>query len=167
LRFKDPNNKNKTYRAMKVSELKNHLNAAPEHELRFVLPDGGFIPVHAHITEVGRTDRRFIDCGSAVRAVSSCTLQAWVAEDVDHRLPPGGLAAILGKAQPILGTDDLDVEIEYEDGLLSQFPVIRSDAEGGVLNFYLGLKHTDCLAKELCLPAGDKEEACCAGGGCC
>src|SRR5687767_4650390 len=108
---------------MKVSELRSHLLSAPNHELCFVLPDGRRITALAHITEVGRTDRRFIDCGGTVREVSSCTLQAWVAEDHDHRLLPGSLDSILTKAQPILGTDDLAVEIEYEDGLLSQFPV--------------------------------------------
>ena len=154
---------------MKVTEFKQHLEAAPTHALRFVLPDGGFIPVHAHITEVGRVDRRFIDCGGTIRSVSSCTLQAWVADDVDHRLLPGGLAGILGKAQPILGQDDLDVEIEYEDCLISQFPVLRGESQNGALHFYLGTKHTDCLAKEVCIPstAGAKDEACCAGGGCC
>lgn len=149
---------------MNVSEFREQLNAAPQHLLRFILPDGGLIPVHAHITEVGRTDRRFIDCGGTVRSVSSCTLQAWVADDVDHRLSPGGLSSILGKAQPVLGTDELDVEIEYEDCVISQFPVLRAEARDGYLNFYLGLKHTDCLAKELCLPGGQAEEA--AGCGC-
>jgi hypothetical protein len=152
---------------MKVSEFREHLNAQPTHELRFVLPDGGFVPVHAHITEVGRTDRRFIDCGGTVRAVSACTLQAWVADDIDHRLLPGGLVGILGKAEAILGTDELDVEVEYEDGFLSQFPVLRAAADGDILSFYLGLKHTDCLAKELCTPAPQNEEACCGTGGCC
>ncbi len=152
---------------MKVSELRDHLKSSPQHELRFVLPDGGFIPVHAHITEVGRTDRRFIDCGGTVRAVSACTLQAWVAEDFDHRLLPAGLVGILGKAQPVLGTDELDVEVEYEDGFLSQFPVLRAEDDGAVLSFHLGVKHTDCLAKELCTPAPKDANACCASGGCC
>lgn len=154
---------------MKVSEFRRHLQAAANHELCFVLPDGGRIPAHAHITEVGRTDRRFLDCGGTLRHVSSCTLQAWVADDVEHRLLPGSLVAILGKAEPILGTDELDVEIEYEDGFLSQFPVIGSEARDGILAFHLATKHTDCLAKEICTPApaaGDQSE-CCASGGCC
>ncbi len=155
-------------RTMKVSEFRRHLQATPDHELCFVLPDGGRIPLHAHITEVGRTDRRFLDCGGMLRHVTSCTLQAWVAGDVEHRLAPGALAAILGKAAPVLGTDDLEVEIEYEDGFLSQFPVLAAEVGEGTLQLHLGLKHTDCLAKEVCLPAGaEKGEGCCAGGGCC
>lgn len=153
---------------MKVSEFRRHLQATPNLELRFVLPDGGHIPAHAHITEVGRTDRRFLDCGGTLRKVASCTLQAWVADDVDHRLKPGSLVTILGKAEPILETDELDVEIEYEDGFLSQFPVIAAQVREGFLEFHLTTKHTDCLAKEICLPAEDSEGSCCsASGGCC
>jgi Family of unknown function (DUF6428) len=149
---------------MKVSEFRDHLTKAPEGELCFILPDGGRIPVHAHITEVGRTDRRFLDCGGTIRSVSSCTLQAWVAEDTEHRLLPGSLITILGKAAPVLETDDLEVEIEYEDGFLSQFPVVEANQAEGLLLFRLGTKHTDCLAKEICLPQAG---SCCATEGCC
>jgi len=154
-------------KTMKVSEFRRHLLAAPGHELAFVLPDGGRIPAHAHVTEVGRTDRRFIDCGGTRRSVSSCTLQAWVADDVEHRLVPEKLGRILDLAQPLLGTDDLDVEIEYEDGFLSQFPIVGARGQEGVLVFHLSTKHTDCLAKESCLPTPGGETACCSQEGCC
>jgi hypothetical protein len=126
------------------------------------------VPAHFHITEVGRTDRRFIDCGGQIRQVAACTLQAWVADDFDHRLSPSSLATILEKAAPVLGTDELDVEIEYEDGFLSQFPVLETYTEGNALFFNLGTKHTDCLAKDICLPAAAGRDSCCTpGGGCC
>jgi hypothetical protein len=127
------------------------------------------IPLHAHITEVGRVDKTFLDCGATVRKVSYLCLQSWVADDVDHRLPAGKLAEIIGRAGPILGTDDLDVELEYEDGLISQFPVISFAAGVGESIIGLGVKHTDCLAKDICLPP-DKEDnasSCCSGTGCC
>jgi hypothetical protein len=153
---------------LKTSEFRQFLRAASQHELRFILPDGKTIAAHAHITEVGHTTRRFLDCGGTLRNVSSCTLQTWVAEDFDHRLLPGSLETILGKADLVLHTDELDVEVEHEHGLLSQFPIVRSDTKDGLLHFYLGTKHTDCLAKEICMPAEENEEACCStGGGCC
>lgn len=153
---------------MKISEFKKHLELHPEHELCFVLDDGGRIEAHAHITEVGRTDRRFIDCGGTIRRTAACTLQAWVADDTDHRLLPGSLAAILGKAEPIFDGEDLDVEIEYEDCNLSQFPITRVNAADGVLAFHLTEKKADCLAKEVCMPStGSAEDSCCSGTGCC
>jgi hypothetical protein len=154
---------------MKLSELKSHLLKHPQHQLTFILPDGGRIPAHAHVTEAGRVDKRFIDCGGTVRHIATCSLQAWLADDVDHRLPPGKLAHVLDLAAPLFEGDDLDVEIEYEDGFISQFPVIESGAEDGHLFFQLGTKHTDCLAKETCTPnaAETAETACCSGRGCC
>ena len=127
------------------------------------------IPLHAHITEVGRVDKTFLDCGATVRKVSYLCLQSWVADDVDHRLPAGKLVEIIERAGPILGMDDLDVELEYEDGLISQFPVISITEESGTFIIGLGVKHTDCLAKEICLPPSKEDEAapCCSGSGCC
>lgn len=144
---------------MKLSEFKSHLLTNPDAELRFVLPDGDIIPAHAHITEAGRIDKSFIDCGGTIRQTSACTLQAWVADDVEHRFLPGKLARVLDIAAPLFRSDDLDVEIEYEDCAISQFPVVEAAAAGGVLTFRLGSKHTDCLAKDVCIPQ--------SAGGCC
>lgn len=148
---------------MKTSEFKTQLEKHAGHELRFVLPDGDFIPAHARITEAGRVDKTFIDCGGMVRTVSNCTLQAWVAEDVEHRLAPGKLAGVLEIAAPIFRNEDLDIEVEYEDCAISQFPILEVSVADGMLNFQLGSKHTDCLAKEVCLPKSGYS----AGSGCC
>ena len=80
---------------MKIAEFKEHLRANPTATLRFQLPDGGLIPVHAHITEVARVDKTFVDCGGKVRKLSTCVLQTWVADDVDHRFAPAKLAHVL------------------------------------------------------------------------
>jgi len=143
-----------------ITRLREHAGDTP----RFLLPDGGYIPVHAHVTEVGRVDRRFVDCGGTVRTSAACVLQTWVADDTDHRLLAGKLADIIGKAAPLLQSDALPVEIEYEDFLVSQFPVAGIVEDARALTFALVSKHTDCLAKEICLPSADD---CCSGTGCC
>lgn len=148
---------------MNVTEFKQHLLAHADLALAFALPDGGFVPAHFHITEVGHVEKNFIDCGGTVRSVESCLLQTWVAEDTDHRLSAGKLASIFGRAGSVLPHEDLGVEVEYEDYVISQFPVTGALAQDGQLIFTLGLKHTDCLAKELCLPSG----CCSADSGCC
>ena len=152
---------------MKTSILLKTLGDHPDHHLRFLLPDGGFIPIHAHITEVGRVDKTFLDCGATVRKVSTLCLQSWVADDVDHRLPAGKLADIIDRAALILGNEDLDVEIEHEDGFISQFPIVSAEQQGDVIVFSLETKHTDCLAKEICLPKPQESSSCCSGAGCC
>ncbi len=151
---------------MKLSEFKTYLEQSPDHELRFVLPDGGLIEAHAHITEVGRVEKRFIDCGGTVRRIAHCSLQAWVAEDLEHRLAAGRLASIIDIAAPILEGEDLDVEVEYQDGLISQFPVESVKVAKGALLFHLTAKSTDCLAKERCgIPTANDER--CSETGCC
>jgi hypothetical protein len=148
---------------MNVTEFKNQLLAHTDKPLTFVLPDGGSIPAHFHITEVGHVQRNFVDCGGTRRRTESCLLQTWVANDEDHRLTAGKLAGIFGRAGDVLPHEDLPVEIEYEDYVISQFPVTGAQVADGTLLFTLGLKHTDCLAKELCLPSG----CCSPDSGCC
>jgi len=153
---------------MNVTEFRSLLSSHPDARIVFVLPDGGMIPSHAHVTEVGRVDRRFLDCGGTLRQASFCCLQTWVADDTQHRLAAGKLAAILERAAQPLDLGDLPVEIEYEDGFISQFPVLAGRVHEGALVFELGLKHTDCLAKELCLLPGKTEApSCCGGSNCC
>ena len=152
---------------MKSSVLLKTLRDHSDSHLRFLLPDGGLIPLHAHVTEVGRVDKTFLDCGGTTRRTSSLCLQTWVADDTDHRLSSGKLAAIIERAAPILGEDDLDVEIEYEEGFITQLPVESATHQGDTILFTLGAKHTDCLAKEICLPNPQESSSCCSGTGCC
>lgn len=153
---------------MKLSQFAAHLRQHPNHRLTFVLPDGDRIPPHFHITEAGRIDKSFIDCGATIRSTANCSLQAWVADDTEHRLTPEKLAGVLQIAGPLFRGDDLDVELEYEDCTISQYPILEAKSEGAELVFLLGSKHTDCLAKELCTPkSAPASEGCCGAGGCC
>jgi len=152
---------------MNTAELTALLTTFGDKPVSFVLPDGGRVPAHAHITEVGRIDREFLDCGGVLRRTSFCCLQAWVADDTDHRLSAGKLVTIIGRALEPLGLAALPVEVEYEDGLISQFPVVSVSA-GDAVVLHLGTKHTDCLAKEICLPVPGAAEGCCKpDSGCC
>lgn len=152
---------------MKSSAFVAFLNENPSLNLRFALPDGGLVPAHAHITEVGRVDKIFFDCGATFRKSSFLCLQAWVADDIDHRLPARKLADIIERAAPIFHGDDLEVELEYEDGLISQFPVASLAVDGSSLIVFLSAKHTDCLAKDICLTSSKESQNCCSGSGCC
>jgi hypothetical protein len=120
------------------------------------------------VTEVGHVAKQFVDCGGKFRAVESCVLQTWVgtAKDDGHRLTAGKLDHILGLAQRILPSAELPVEVEYEAGVVSQFPIETITGTGAELTVHLGLKHTDCLARERCGADGcaDEENA---EAGCC
>ncbi len=137
---------------MKLSELKKALAESRQRNIRFVLPTGSKIPPHAHVTEVARIDKKFIDCGGTLRAETSCRLQAWFQDDTDHRLAAGKLLAILEKSASFFETDELEVDVEYEAPFIAQFPIEKVELDGDTLMFRLGVKHTACLAEDKCLP---------------
>jgi hypothetical protein len=165
---------------MKLDLLIVQLESNPASILEIALPDGRQIPAHFHVTEAGHVAKRFVDCGGTFRTTESCLLQVFIgsARDDGHRLTAGKLAHILELARPILPSRDLPVEVEYEAGVVSQFPVEGVSLAGDRLVLELGRKHTDCLAKDKCgieescgCGAPDDSAAGCGGAkertGCC
>jgi len=163
---------------MNITELKSALAAHAGLTVQLTLPDGRAVPAHYHVTEVGHVAKRFVDCGGTFRTSETCVLQVHFgsAQDDGHRLTAAKLAHILELAKPILPSDGLSVEVEYEDEAISQFPLAGIAVGAGSLVLQLGEKHTDCLAKEKCGIATDDDEdrdnaGCCAGaaagGACC
>jgi hypothetical protein len=135
---------------MNVQQLQQVLEQNSRAAIRFQLPTGDWIPDHFHVTEVGRVDKNFVDCGGTRRQSAACLLQTWTASDVEHRLVAGKLARILELAQPVLGSVELPVEMEYGPEVAAQYLV--SDVAVGLdgLTFFLTGKQTDCLAKDKC-----------------
>ena len=147
---------------MNFEQFQQLLNQYPNAKLQFHLPNGQKIPAHFHVTEVGRIDKTFIDCGGTLRKLASCLLQIWTADDTDHRLSPGKLAGILELAKPVLLTSDLPLEVEYGAEAATQYTVSHAEAFFGDLNFVLAGKQTDCLAKDKC-----GVNTCSPSAGCC
>lgn len=167
---------------MNLTELTTTLQMQPDLNLAFVLPDGRRVPAHFHVTEVGHVRKNSVDCGGVFRRNESYLLQVHVgsARDDGHRLTAGKLAKILSLAGPIVTGGEHPVEVEYEDGLISQFAIQGAGLAGGALVIQLARKYTECLAKEKCGSADDggcanepaeEAEACCtapaAGKTCC
>jgi len=137
---------------MTVRELREHLERHPDKGIQFRLPAGDLLASHAHVSEVARIEKRFIDCGGVLRNDRFCRLQTWVADDVDHRLTAAKLLGILDKAKEILETEDLDVDVEHEVGFVTQMPLKSIQEESDHLTLQLDYRHTDCLALDRCLP---------------
>jgi hypothetical protein len=166
---------------MKLNELRSLLLAHPGHTVAIALPGGGRVPQHFHVTEVGHVAKKFVDCGGTIRTSDACVLQAWTgrARDDGHRLTGAKLAQILDLARPILPVHDLPVEIEHDEGGVSQYPVDRVAATAGELVLHVAEKHAACLAADKCgVAAGGADtggcatddaatpaEAACCGGG--
>lgn len=118
--------------------------------MHWMFPDKSFVPNHYHITEVGKFQKDFIDCGGTVRSVSSALVQIWVANDLDHRLKSDKLDKIMQIAESNFAIDDLPIEVEYEQETISQYPIAGYEITPAGILFYLGSKQTACLAPEKC-----------------
>ena len=147
-----------------ISGVRAALTAGAEQPITVIWPDGEPIEAHFHVTEVGRVQKDFIDCGGTVRRTVTCLLQTWVGDDIDHRITGEKLLKAFDYAAPVLNGEDLPVELEYEACNVVQLRVVAVVAEAERLVIRLASKHTDCLAKELCLP---QATICAPGSGCC
>lgn len=128
---------------MRISEIKKHLSEI--ETLRFVLPNGSFVPTHFHVTEVGKITKDFIDCGGTVRHEEVANFQLWTADDTDHQLKPEKLTNIIALSEKVLAIGDLEIEVEYQSDTIGKYGL-----EFDGVNFILSNKQTDCLAKDKC-----------------
>lgn len=152
---------------MKLRELKELLQTNSRKQFLLKLPNDKEIPQSFHITEVGFVSKSFIDCGGKKHTVETCQLQAWIGPDIDHRIETDKMNKILQVSESVLPNDLLEVEVEYEDKVISQYPISKAVVSETSVTLHLTTKHTDCLAKELCLPQVEGDSSCCGGSGCC
>lgn len=154
---------------MTLHEFHTLLGNHSDKALKLLLPGGESVPQSFHVTEVGRVQKTFLDCGGRLHQTDVCQIQAWVGSDEDHRLAVGKLLKIFEKSALILPGAGSPIEIEYEQGLLSQYPIAGYEITAKEILFQLEKKHTDCLAKDICLPPAkaDQGNASCQGSGCC
>lgn len=155
---------------MKISEVKQIL---PQLEsLEIMLPNGSLVPNHFHVTEVGKINKEFIDCGGTLRKEEVISFQLWNANDYDHRLQPEKLLHIIELSEKALNLTDQEVEVEYQGQTIQKFGLAYDGKR-----FLLSVKETDCLAKDSCGSSSKKpklqlselqSESCCTpGSGCC
>lgn len=141
-----------------VKRLKAVLGENPGKSVQLVLPGGEAVPQHFHVTEIGGVRKDFIDCGGTQRVNSTCLIQCWVATDVDHRIGTEKVLKIVEMGAKVLVGDFLPVEIEYEEGVISQYPLDELEVTAEAVVFRLTTKHTDCLAKEKCgIPEAEED----------
>lgn len=155
---------------MKLSEIKTHLGNL--ENVNFQLPNGSYIPAHFHVTEVGLVTKHFIDCGGTERKETVANFQLWEAGDYDHKLAPQKFLHILNLSEKILGEQDLEIEVEYQQDTIGKFGLGFNGKD-----FILESKQTACLAQDACgIPNKQKislgeiatpVSSCKPGGGCC
>ena len=152
---------------MLLKELKELLAKTSDRAVRIQLADGASVPASFHVTEVGQVAKTFVDCGGKVRSTTACVIQAWLGEDVQHRLSSAKLAKILRLSERVVMVDRIPVELEYERGVVSQYPVLEAEVTDSEIVLKVGLKHTACLAKDDCGQPSPGAIPIAAQGGCC
>ena len=151
---------------MKISEIKNSLTQLKQ--VTFVLPNGGHVPPHFHITELGIISKDYIDCGGTIRQEKIANFQLWSANDFDHRIEPKKIIDIIDLAQNSIGLEDLEVEVEYQSDTIGKYGLSFNGT-----HFQLIATKTDCLAKDKCGIPEEEETlpvapSCCEpSSGCC
>lgn len=155
---------------MKLSEVKNQLKKV--ESIAFQLPNGDLVPRHFHVTEVGKINKDFIDCGGTVRKEQVVSFQLWEANDYDHRLHPEKLLKIIEISEDQLRIEDWEVEVEYQGNTIGKYSLGFDGT-----NFLLQNTKTDCLAKDKCgipeeklkveLSQLQEESSCCGPGSSC
>ncbi|WP_288982602.1 DUF6428 family protein [uncultured Flavobacterium sp.] len=156
---------------MKLSQIKEIL--ATVEVVNFKLPNGTSVPEHFHVTEVGLITKNFIDCGGTVRNETVVNFQLWNANDFEHRLKPQKLMNIIQLSEKVLGIQDYEIEVEYQDTTIGKY-----DLDFNGTDFVLVNKQTACLAQDQCgipqekpkvrLSDMNNETSCCTpNGGCC
>lgn len=157
---------------MNLNELKNILKEVDQ--VNFELPNGKMVPAHFHVTEVGQINKRFIDCGGVLRTEKTINFQLWTAQDYDHRLSAEKLRKIITLSEDQLKIGNHEIEVEYQSDTIGKYGLGFNG-----WNFVLEAKQTDCLAKDNCGIAVEKEHkslaslskqestACDPSSGCC
>ena len=156
---------------MKLSELKEHLQGL--EGIRFRLPDGNYVPAHFHITEIGKVNRDFIDCGGTRRKEQVINFQLFYATDYQHRLGPQKLSDIINLSEEALELEDAEIEIEYQSSTIGKYQ-LEFDGK----DFVLQNMQTNCLDREKCGIPPEKpkiklstltkvQNDCTPGSGCC
>jgi hypothetical protein len=145
---------------MRLRDLQNAIEANPKTLPRFVLPNGDYIPAHAHVTEVGHVVRNFIDCGGLTGKEEKVVLQTHVGNDTNHRLRSDRFAKILRLGNRVLPSADLDVDVEYDCCVVAQYPIAETQPRGQYLDLILLRGRTQCRARER--REAETADACCA-----
>ena len=155
---------------MKLSQFKAHLESL--NHLIFEEVDGTLVPEHFHVTEIGKVQKHFIDCGGKERKETVINFQLWNANDYNHRLHPEKLQHIIDISEKTLQLEDNDIEVEYQSTTIGKYGLEFTGS-----HFKLVSKFTDCLAKDDCgvpqqkvkVNMGELETASCCdpSSGCC
>ena len=140
----------------------------PECRVAIYTPSGLSVPCHFHITEIGRTAKKFVDCGGTERETSDTTFQVWVAEDTDHKMTVGKFLKIIEAGSYLVDEED-QIIFEYDNNhTIGLYGVGMIQRLEHFFNIFLLQKRANCLAPDKCgVKPEQMPKTCCGNKGCC
>lgn len=161
---------------MKTKELFTLLENNKNKSLLFEYTPGNFVGANYHITEVKHITVDAVDCGAGVDSWKETIVQLWESPiEKEQKTYMTGFKALgilkkVGSIKPYDG--DAEIKFEYSNPRFhtAQLFLNSYTASENQLIIRLGIKQTDCKAKETCGIEAPKEMAvssCAPGSGCC
>ena len=141
---------------MKTQELFSILEQYSEKALHFEYEANKFVSANYHITEVKHIKVESVDCGAQKDSWSETIIQLWESPLEENKTDYMSVLKALGILKKVgkMRSYDLESEVKFEYSNNSfhtaQLFVNDYQIENQKLIFSLGVKKTDCKAKELC-----------------
>ena len=127
---------------MRLNKLKSLLSDKTDKSVRFVLPDDNEIPVHAAVTEVGYSLRKYVEPDGATGQSETAVVQVYTGGDPEHRVQIEDFIEMLELGGKVLPHDDLEVEVECDCCIVVQYPVAGVVSNDDRVDVILGHKQT-------------------------
>ena len=161
---------------MKTLEFLELLEANKSKSLLFEYTPGKLVGANYHITEVKNISIDSVDCGAGTDSWNETVIQLWESPSEIGKtefMTAFKASGILNKVDRMRSMDkDAELKFEYSNDHFHTAQLFVNDFsfthENLIIN--LGVKKTDCKAKETCgVPIEvESEGGCCApGSGCC
>lgn len=162
---------------MKTHEFLSLLKEHPNKSLLFEYKEGHFVGANYHITEIKNITVDSVDCGAKTDFWKETIIQLWESPvEIGKReyMSTSKALAILERVDAIKPMQkDVEVKFEYSntDFHTAQLFVNAFELNTDQIVIKLGVKQTDCKAKDECgVPVDSvmqEENSCAPGSGCC
>ncbi len=162
---------------MKTLEFLELLEANKSKSLLFEYTPGKFVGANYHITEIKNISIDSVDCGAGTDSWNETVIQLWESPSEIGKtefMTAFKASGILNKVDKMRSMDkDAELKFEYSNDHFHTAQLFVNDFsyndEKLIIN--LGVKKTDCKAKETCgVPETvevESQGACAPGSGCC
>ncbi len=146
---------------MLLRDIKQFLDRQADKPVFLRLPTGDPTPFAFHIIEVGHMRGTFMDGDGQTRETHACRLRVRVGGRRKHWLDAAEMLAVLRMASEIFPGEDLPVEFQFENDVLTQYAVAEIEGWEEILLFRMAEEYSACDARPGGIRAPSADPVCC------